>query len=173
MCLFRRYTTANAESDYDRESERDSEEGEAEASCATARAARRDSLRLNAEDGPQLPAEPWPDAGLAQVLQQADRLHRGDQHQRREGFQLLLNNKLAVKLASLFSGGDLSFQLDGREGGNCKWEQGPGPGPQPARLQRPRSRDRAGGQNCWGCSSHQCPVALCLEHRVSSCHHFA
>ncbi|NWW97780.1 RMD3 protein, partial [Caloenas nicobarica] len=88
------YTTANAESDYDRESERESEEGEDEASCDTVRAARRDSLDLNPEDGPQLPADPWPGAGLAQLLQQADRLHRGDQHQRRDGFQLLLNNKL-------------------------------------------------------------------------------
>ncbi|NWQ81862.1 RMD3 protein, partial [Columbina picui] len=85
------YTTANAESDYERESERESEEGEEEASCATARAAHQGSPELS----PEGPAEPRPEAALAQVLQQADRLHRGDQQEQREGFQLLLNNKLA------------------------------------------------------------------------------
>ncbi|XP_065695211.1 regulator of microtubule dynamics protein 3 [Patagioenas fasciata] len=83
------YTTANAESDYDRESERASEE-EDEASCTA-----RGSPELAPEAGPPVPAEPWPEAGLAQVLQQADRLHRGDAGQQREAFQLLLNNKLA------------------------------------------------------------------------------
>lgn len=32
------------------------------------------------------------------LLQQADELHRGDEQGKREGFQLLLNNKLAVRL---------------------------------------------------------------------------
>uniref|UniRef100_A0A8C5IV79 Regulator of microtubule dynamics 3 n=1 Tax=Junco hyemalis TaxID=40217 RepID=A0A8C5IV79_JUNHY len=76
------YTTANAESDYDRESERESED---EVSCDTVRTMRRDSLELPPED----------DKGLGQLLEQADRLHSGDEKDRREGFQLLLNNKMA------------------------------------------------------------------------------
>ncbi|KAK2520490.1 regulator of microtubule dynamics protein 3 [Columba livia] len=91
------YTTANAESDYDRESERASEEGEDEASCAARGSPELapEAGPLAPEAGPLAPAEPWPGAGLAQVLQQADRLHRGDACQQREAFQLLLNNKLA------------------------------------------------------------------------------
>ncbi|XP_039562611.1 regulator of microtubule dynamics protein 3 isoform X3 [Passer montanus] len=86
------YTTANAESDYERESERESED---EVSCDTVRTVRRDSLELAPEDeGPLLP-EASLDQGLGQLLEQADRLHGGDEQDRREGFQLLLNNKLA------------------------------------------------------------------------------
>ncbi|XP_030806218.1 regulator of microtubule dynamics protein 3 [Camarhynchus parvulus] len=142
------YTTANAESDYDRESERESED---EVSCDTVRTMRRDSLELPPEDDRcdivrslhrnslelppegdscdivrslhrdslELPPEdescdtigdsvelPLEDQsplspeisleeGLGQLLEQADRLHSGDEQDRREGFQLLLNNKLA------------------------------------------------------------------------------
>ncbi|NXK87364.1 RMD3 protein, partial [Formicarius rufipectus] len=91
------YTTANAESDYDRESERESEEGEDEVSCETVRTVRRDSLDLLTEEEeeeapPSL--ESSLEEGLGQLLQQADRLHGGDERDRREGFQLLLNNKL-------------------------------------------------------------------------------
>ncbi|XP_036240306.1 LOW QUALITY PROTEIN: regulator of microtubule dynamics protein 3 [Molothrus ater] len=162
------YTTANAESDYDRESERESED---EVSCDTVRTMRRDSLELPPEDDScetvrrlhrdslelpperescdtvrslhrdslelppegdscdtvrslhrdslELPPEdescdtigdlvelPLEDQsslsaeisleeGLGQLLEQADRLHSGDEQDRREGFQLLLNNKLA------------------------------------------------------------------------------
>ncbi|KAM6394532.1 regulator of microtubule dynamics protein 3 isoform 1-T1 [Pluvialis apricaria] len=89
------YTTANAESDYDRESERESEEGEDEVSCETVRTVRRDSLDLVNEDETHLISDSSLEEGLGQLLQQADRLHNGDEQERREGFQLLLNNKLA------------------------------------------------------------------------------
>ncbi|XP_035754426.1 regulator of microtubule dynamics protein 3 [Egretta garzetta] len=89
------YTTANAESDYDRESERESEEGEDEVSCETVRTARRDSLDLINEDETHLISDSSVEEGLGQLLQQADRLHSGDEQEKREGFQLLLNNKLA------------------------------------------------------------------------------
>ncbi|NXF54401.1 RMD3 protein, partial [Oceanites oceanicus] len=89
------YTTANAESDYDRESEKESEEGEDEVSCETVRTARRDSLDLVNEDETRLILDSSLEEGLGQLLQQADRLHNGDEQQKREGFQLLLNNKLA------------------------------------------------------------------------------
>ncbi|XP_010162913.1 regulator of microtubule dynamics protein 3, partial [Antrostomus carolinensis] len=89
------YTTANAESDYDRESERESEEGEDEVSCETVRTVRRDSLDLVNEDETHLISDSSLEEGLGQLLQQADRLHDGDEQERREGFQLLLNNKLA------------------------------------------------------------------------------
>uniref|UniRef100_A0A8D2MB18 Regulator of microtubule dynamics protein 3 n=1 Tax=Zonotrichia albicollis TaxID=44394 RepID=A0A8D2MB18_ZONAL len=96
------YTTANAESDYDRESERESED---EVSCDTVRTMRRDSLELPPEDDScdivkslcdtigdsvELPLE-----DQSPLLEQADRLHSGDEKDRREGFQLLLNNKMA------------------------------------------------------------------------------
>ncbi|NXS27314.1 RMD3 protein, partial [Pomatostomus ruficeps] len=89
------YTTANAESDYDRESERESEEGEDEVSCETVRTVRRDSLDLAPEDESPLVLDSSLEEGLAQLLEQADRLHGGDERDKREGFQLLLNNKLA------------------------------------------------------------------------------
>ncbi|NWW80431.1 RMD3 protein, partial [Climacteris rufus] len=89
------YTTANAESDYDRESERESEEGEDEASCDTVRTVRRDSLDLGPEEENPLLLDSSQEEGLGQLLEQADRLHGGDEQDRREGFQLLLNNKLA------------------------------------------------------------------------------
>ncbi|NXF95456.1 RMD3 protein, partial [Eubucco bourcierii] len=88
------YSTANAESDYDRESERESEEGEDEVSCETVRTARRDSLDLVNEDDTPLASDSSLEEGLDLLLQQADRLHSGDEQERREGFQLLLNNKL-------------------------------------------------------------------------------
>ncbi|NXX02128.1 RMD3 protein, partial [Larus smithsonianus] len=87
--------TANAESDYDRESERESEEGEDEVSCETVRPVRRDSLDLVNEDETHLMLDSSLEEGLGQLLQQADRLHSGDEQEKREGFQLLLNNKLA------------------------------------------------------------------------------
>ncbi|NXQ80654.1 RMD3 protein, partial [Nyctibius grandis] len=89
------YSTANAESDYDRESERESEEGEDEVSCETVRTARRDSLDLVNEDETHLLLDSSLEEGLGQLLQQADRLHDGEEQEKREGFQLLLNNKLA------------------------------------------------------------------------------
>ncbi|XP_053139990.1 regulator of microtubule dynamics protein 3 isoform X2 [Hemicordylus capensis] len=88
------YTTANAESDYDRESEKESEEGEDEISCETVRTARRDSLDLVNEDETTLTFDSAVDEELAQLLQQADHLHRGSDQEKKEGFQLLLNNKL-------------------------------------------------------------------------------
>ncbi|NXN58371.1 RMD3 protein, partial [Rynchops niger] len=89
------YSTANAESDYDRESERESEEGEDEVSCETVRTVRRDSLDLVNEDETHFMLDSSLEEGLGQLLQQADRLHSGDEREKREGFQLLLNNKLA------------------------------------------------------------------------------
>ncbi|NWU20722.1 RMD3 protein, partial [Dyaphorophyia castanea] len=86
------YTTANAESDYDRESERESED---EVSCDTVRTVRRDSLDLVPEDESLLVLDSTLEEGLGQLLEQADRLHSGDEQDKREGFQLLLNNKLA------------------------------------------------------------------------------
>ncbi|NXP64503.1 RMD3 protein, partial [Chloropsis cyanopogon] len=86
------YTTANAESDYERESERESED---EVSCDTVRTVRRDSLELAPEDDSPLLLDSSLEEGLGQLLEQADRLHGGDEQDRREGFQLLLNNKLA------------------------------------------------------------------------------
>lgn len=70
-------------------------------SCETVKAGRKDSLDLEAEvaSGPvprALEAEDSPD--LADLLQQADELHQGREQSQREGFQLLLNNKLAVRL---------------------------------------------------------------------------
>ncbi|XP_033001263.1 regulator of microtubule dynamics protein 3 [Lacerta agilis] len=87
------YTTANAESDYDRESDKESEEGEDERSCETVKTARRDSLDLVNEDE-TLTLDPATDEALGQLLQQADRLHSGSEQEKREGFQQLLNNKL-------------------------------------------------------------------------------
>ncbi|NXM60032.1 RMD3 protein, partial [Illadopsis cleaveri] len=89
------YSTANAESDYDRESEQDSEEGEDDVSCDTVKTVRRDSLDLVPEDESPLLLDSSLEEGLGQLLEQADRLHSGDEQDKREGFQLLLNNKLA------------------------------------------------------------------------------
>ncbi|XP_061467406.1 regulator of microtubule dynamics protein 3 isoform X2 [Rhineura floridana] len=88
------YTTANAESDYDRESDKESEEGEDEISCETVRTARRDSLDLVNEEETTLTLDSAIDEELGQLLQQADRLHSGSDQEKRDGFQLLLNNKL-------------------------------------------------------------------------------
>ena len=76
-------------------------------SCETVKMGRKDSLDLEAEvaSGPvprALEAEGSP--GLEDVLpllQQADELHQGSEQSKREGFQLLLNNKLAVRLQLL------------------------------------------------------------------------
>lgn len=90
------YTTANAESDYERDSDRESEDGEDEASCETVKMGRKDSLDLEAEAVPRaLEAEgsPGPEDMLP-LLRQADQLHQGREQSKREGFQLLLNNKL-------------------------------------------------------------------------------
>ncbi|XP_044293143.1 regulator of microtubule dynamics protein 3 [Varanus komodoensis] len=87
------YTTANAESDFDRESDKESEEGEDEISCETVRTARRDSLDLVNEDETTLTSDPA-EQELGQLLQQADQLHSRSDQEKREGFQLLLNNKL-------------------------------------------------------------------------------
>ncbi|XP_014431797.2 regulator of microtubule dynamics protein 3 isoform X2 [Pelodiscus sinensis] len=88
------YTTANAESDYDRESEKESEEGEDEVSCETVKTARRDSLDLVNEDETVLIFDSTVEEELGQLLQQADQLHHGTNQEKRDGFQLLLNNKL-------------------------------------------------------------------------------
>ncbi|XP_008568460.1 PREDICTED: regulator of microtubule dynamics protein 3 isoform X1 [Galeopterus variegatus] len=94
------YTTANAESDYERDSDKESDDGEDEVSCETVKMGRKDSLDLEVEAA----SHPVPGAveavvssGLEDVLpllQQADELHQGSEQSKREGFQLLLNNKL-------------------------------------------------------------------------------
>nr|XP_008538855.1 PREDICTED: regulator of microtubule dynamics protein 3 isoform X2 [Equus przewalskii] len=93
------YTTANAESDYERESDRESDDGEDEVSCETVKMGRKDSLDLEMASGLDTGAlEAGGSPGLEDVLpllQQADELHQGSEQGRREGFQLLLNNKLA------------------------------------------------------------------------------
>lgn len=94
------YTTANAESDYERDSD-ESEAGADEVSCETVKMGREDSADLAAEEASDpvpraLEAEGAP--GLDDVLpllRQADELHQGNEQNKREGFQLLLNNKLA------------------------------------------------------------------------------
>ena len=101
------YTTANAESDYERDSERESDDdGEDEVSCETVKMGRKDSLDLEVEvevaSGPAPEAleaggSPGPEDVLP-LLQQADELHQGSEQGKREGFQLLLSNKLAVRL---------------------------------------------------------------------------
>ncbi|KAM5129866.1 regulator of microtubule dynamics protein 3 [Mantella aurantiaca] len=89
------YTTANAESDYDRESSRASEEEEEdEVSCETVRTMRRDSVDLVTDDEETILATDSADGELILLLQRADQLHSGDPEQKREGFQMLCNNKL-------------------------------------------------------------------------------
>ncbi|XP_023971673.1 regulator of microtubule dynamics protein 3 isoform X2 [Physeter macrocephalus] len=96
------YTTANAESDYERDSERESDDdGEDEVSCETVTMGRKDSLDLEVEvaAGPAPEAleaggSPGPEDVLP-LLQQADELRQGSEQGKREGLQLLLNNKLA------------------------------------------------------------------------------
>lgn len=87
------YTTANAESDYDQDSDRESEEGKDDVSCETVKMGRKDSLDLEVE------AAPGPGPGALEdvlpLLRQVDELHQGSEQDKREGFQLLLNNKLA------------------------------------------------------------------------------
>ncbi|XP_073466330.1 regulator of microtubule dynamics protein 3 [Aquarana catesbeiana] len=89
------YTTANAESDYDRESSKASEEEEEdEVSCETVRTMRRESVDLVTDDEATILATDPVDGELILLLQRADQLHSGDAEQKREGFQLLCNNKL-------------------------------------------------------------------------------
>ncbi|XP_045390816.1 regulator of microtubule dynamics protein 3 [Lemur catta] len=97
------YTTANAESDYERDSDKESEDAEDEVSCETVKMGRKDSLDLEVDmeaASGLVPSalEAGGSLGLEDVLpllQQADELHQGDEQGKREGFQLLLNNKLA------------------------------------------------------------------------------
>ncbi|XP_060031112.1 regulator of microtubule dynamics protein 3 isoform X2 [Erinaceus europaeus] len=95
------YTTANAESDYERDSDRESEDGEDEVSCETVKMGRKDSLDLEVEVLGLAPAPEAEDSpGLEDVLpllQQVDELHQGSEQDKREGFQLLLNKKLVVR----------------------------------------------------------------------------
>lgn len=65
---------------------------------------RKDSLDLEVEVALGLEPEA-PEAGgspgqedVMPLLQQADELHQGSEQGKREGFQLLLNNKLVVRL---------------------------------------------------------------------------
>ncbi|XP_069861910.1 regulator of microtubule dynamics protein 3 [Dipodomys merriami] len=96
------YTTANAESDYEHDSDKESEDEEDEASCETVKMGRKDSLDLETEAASR-PASGSLEAGAAAsgpeevrlLLQQADELHQGGTQSKRDGFQLLLNNKLA------------------------------------------------------------------------------
>uniref|UniRef100_A0A2K5R8J8 Regulator of microtubule dynamics protein 3 n=1 Tax=Cebus imitator TaxID=2715852 RepID=A0A2K5R8J8_CEBIM len=141
------YTTANAESDNERDSDKESEDGEDEASCETVKMGRKDSLDLEVEASSGLvpsALENGASSGLEDVLpllQQADEMHQGDEHGKREGFQLLLNNKLAYgsrqdflwRLARAYS--DMcelteevsekkSYALDGKEEAEAALEKG-------------------------------------------------
>ncbi|KAL4692338.1 hypothetical protein H8959_016148 [Pygathrix nigripes] len=141
------YTTANAESDNERDSDKESEDGEDEVSCETVKMGRKDSLDLEEEAASGVvPSvlEAGGSSGLEDVLpllQQADELHRGDEQGKREGFQLLLNNKLAYgsrqdflwRLARAYS--DMcelteevsekkSYALDGKEEAEAALEKG-------------------------------------------------
>uniref|UniRef100_A0A8C8SSK3 Regulator of microtubule dynamics protein 3 n=1 Tax=Pelusios castaneus TaxID=367368 RepID=A0A8C8SSK3_9SAUR len=132
------YSTANAESDYDRESERDSED---EVSCETVKIAWRESLDLVNEDETVSIFDSTVEEELDQLLQQADRLHGGNDQDKRDGFQLLLNNKLAYgdqqdflwRLARAYN--DLceitedadekkSYAFDGREAAEAALQKG-------------------------------------------------
>ncbi|XP_068109483.1 regulator of microtubule dynamics protein 3 [Hyperolius riggenbachi] len=90
------YTTANAESDYDRESSRASgeEEEEDEVSCETVRTMRRESVDLVTDDEATMLAVDPVDEELTHLLHRADQLHSADAEQKQEGFQLLCSNKL-------------------------------------------------------------------------------
>ncbi|XP_004455045.2 regulator of microtubule dynamics protein 3 [Dasypus novemcinctus] len=94
------YTTANAESDYDRDSDRGSEDGEDEVSGETVKMGRKESLDLEEAAASGLAPDAVADGGLSgledmlPLLRQADELHQGSEQGKREGFQLLLNNKL-------------------------------------------------------------------------------
>ncbi|XP_051678464.1 regulator of microtubule dynamics protein 3 isoform X3 [Oryctolagus cuniculus] len=137
------YTTANAESDYERDSDKDSEDGEDEVSCETVKMGRRDSLELEVEaeaaSGPAGDASDLED--VLPLLQQADELHLGSEQSKREGFQLLLNNKLVYgsrqdflwRLARAYS--DMcelteevsekkSYALNGKEAAEAALEKG-------------------------------------------------
>ncbi|XP_062061629.1 regulator of microtubule dynamics protein 3 [Lepus europaeus] len=137
------YTTANAESDYERDSDKESEDGEDEVSCETVKMGRRDSLDLEVEAeaavGPAGDASDLED--VLPLLQQADELHLGSEQSKREGFQLLLNNKLVYgsrqdflwRLARAYS--DMcelteevsekkSYALNGKEAAEAALEKG-------------------------------------------------
>ncbi|XP_029095019.1 regulator of microtubule dynamics protein 3 isoform X1 [Monodon monoceros] len=140
------YTTANAESDYERDSERESDDdGEDEVSCETVKMGRKDSLDLEVASGPAPEAleaggSPGPEDVLA-LLQQADKLRQGSEQGKREGLQLLLNNKLAHgsqqdflwRLARAYSdmcelaeeaGEKRSYALSGKEAAEAALEKG-------------------------------------------------
>ncbi|XP_019790858.2 regulator of microtubule dynamics protein 3 [Tursiops truncatus] len=140
------YTTANAESDYERDSERESDDdGEDEVSCETVKMGRKDSLDLEVASGPAPEAleaggSPGPEDVLA-LLQQADELRQGSEQGKREGLQLLLNNKLAHgnqqdflwRLARAYSdmcelaeeaGEKRSYALSGKEAAEAALERG-------------------------------------------------
>nr|XP_017496688.2 regulator of microtubule dynamics protein 3 isoform X3 [Manis javanica] len=141
------YTTANAESDYERDSDRESDDGEDEVSCETVKLSRKDSLDLELEAASGLvpgALEAGDSPGLEDVLpllRQADELHQGSEQGKREGFQLLLNNKLAYgnrqdflwRLARAYS--DMcelteevtkkkSYALNGKEAAEAALEKG-------------------------------------------------
>ncbi|XP_006883074.1 PREDICTED: regulator of microtubule dynamics protein 3 [Elephantulus edwardii] len=95
------YTTANAESDYEQDSDRESEDGEDDVSCETVKMGRKESLDLEEEvvsglgPGALGDGEAAGQEDVLPLLQQVDALHLGSKQDKREGFQLLLNNKLA------------------------------------------------------------------------------
>ncbi|CAI9601563.1 unnamed protein product [Staurois parvus] len=105
---------------------------EDEVSCETVRTMRRESVDLVTDDEATILATDPVDGELILLLQRADQLHSGDAEQKREGFQLLCNNRLLYgehqdflwRLARSYSDmneltDDLtekkSFALDGKE----------------------------------------------------------
>ncbi|XP_004578484.2 regulator of microtubule dynamics protein 3 [Ochotona princeps] len=139
------YTTANAESDYERDSDKESEDGEDEVSCETVQMGRRDSLDLELEPEAAAALGAAGDSSdlgdLVPLLQQVDQLHLGSNPEKQEGFQLLLNNKLVYgnrqdflwRLARAYS--DMcelteevnekkSYALNGKEAAEAALEKG-------------------------------------------------
>nr|XP_033801176.1 regulator of microtubule dynamics protein 3-like [Geotrypetes seraphini] len=87
------YTTANAESDYDRECYKESKE-EDEVSSETVKLPRKDSLDLGVKDEGTLAFDTVSEEEFANLLRQANQLHEGDRKEKVVGFQLLHRNKL-------------------------------------------------------------------------------
>lgn len=76
-------------------------------SCETVKMGRKDSLDLEVEAASAPVSDVLEAEGslgpedVLPLLRQADELHQGSEQNKREGFQLLLNNKLVVRLQLL------------------------------------------------------------------------
>lgn len=70
-------------------------------SCETVRTMRRESVDLVTDDEATILVTDPVDGELILLIQRADQLHSGDAKQKREGFQLLCNNRLLVHIVFL------------------------------------------------------------------------